>query len=134
MLPDWRLGALVGAMAYVVLTVGLSLYARLNHIAPSCTEIFSAHALLLAVRAGRTFPGLPLWGQLSAQQLGLLAWIARYVLPGLFPTVIAGWLVHSQLHGGWRLALGWLLAVLLTLTYIGGTVITLVLAHNAACR
>lgn len=126
----------MGGGVYTLAVIGLSLYATFNSVAPNCDDILSPHAILLALRAGLTFPGLPLWGQLSAQQSGPAAWVARYVLPGLFPTLIAGWFVHShsQPHGLWRLALGWLLIVLLALTYIGGTVVTLVLARYSACQ
>lgn len=133
-LPRWLQGAIVGGGAYTLAVIGLSLYATFNSVAPNCDDILSPHAILLALRAGLTFPGLPLWGQLSAQQSGPVAWIARYVLPGLFPTLMAAWLVQNQGRGLWRLALGWLWMVLLTLTYIGGTVVTLVLARHSACQ
>ena len=124
---------LVGAALYALLALGLSLYAALNNVAPNCEDILSPHALLLALRAGLMFPGMALWGGWAAQATGLLSWLGRYVLPGLFPTLIAGWLAHSQKRGAWALALGWLLVVLLTLTYVGGTVVTLVLARHSAC-
>lgn len=124
----------MGAVLYTLAVIGLSLYAAFNNVAPNCEDILSPHALLLAARAGLTFPGLPLWGQLSAQPSSPVTWVARYVLPGLFPTIIVGWLVYSQQRGAWRLALGWLLVVLLALTYIGGTVVTLVLARYSTCR
>jgi hypothetical protein len=124
----------VGATAYALLAIGFALYATFNNVAPNCDDILSPHAILLALRAGLTFPGLPLWGPLAAGQSGALAWLARYVLPGVFPAVIGGWLAYGQQRGAWRLALGWLLVVLLALTYIGGTVVTLVLARFSACQ
>jgi hypothetical protein len=128
------LGALVGGGAYTFAVLGLSLYAALNNVAPNCEDILSPHAILLAVRAGLMFPGLMVWGQLAAQFTGPAAWLGRYVFPGLFPVIIGGWVTHSQRRGAWALALGWLLVVLLGLTYIGGAFITLVLARHSACR
>lgn len=132
-LPNWAQGVLVGAAIYALVALGLSLYAALNNIAPNCEDILSPHAILLALRAGLMFPGMALWGGLTAQAAGPLSWLGRYVLPGLFPTFIGGWLAHSQTRGAWAVTLGWLLVVLLTLTYIGGTVVTLVLARHSAC-
>lgn len=132
-LPRWLQGAMLGGAVYTLAVIGLSVYATFNNVAPNCEAMLSPHAILLALRAGLTFPGLPVWGQLSAQQSGPVAWVARYILPGLFPTIITGWLAHSQQRGLWRWALGWLLVVLLALTYMGGTVVTLVFVHNATC-
>lgn len=140
-IPRWAWGALGGAAVYALTLSGLSLYlAQLNpsdYFSCEALRRFEPALLLQGLRVGLLYPAMWFWW--LAQPLGgtpqtfgpALTNGINVIAASLMPMAAGAWLAHSRTL--WAAALGWLLLVMLGLTYVGGVLMVWATTRAYAC-
>lgn len=140
-IPRWVRGALGGVSLYALALGGLSLYlAPLNpadYFSCEALRRFEPALFWQGLRVGMLYPAMWFWW--LAQPLGgtpqafgpALTNGINAVAASLAPTAAGAWLAHSR--EPWALVLGWLLLVMLGLTYLGGVLMVWATTRAYAC-